>query len=245
MDYKVRIIKDYSKQSKMFGSGATGTSDLAWVFSNWCTYRGDEFVSVRVSGQALEIPYEGFEVFDPIRTDFEDRIYSMNVIDDSFGKPTAVKPTPIDTKDFRTYDEKAEEWVKNRFDDPSIMKIRMFEPLSAEDEKRLSDSISDLGDEAEATDFFSAVKPIVFIRKTAGIDEKAQKRFVASESSKYGLSDQQAIFVGQLIRFISANGYFTETILLNADDFADFTEIFKDQNTLPSIIDDIKLRMGA
>jgi type I restriction enzyme R subunit len=185
------------------------------------------------------------EVFDPIRTDFEDRIYSMNVIDDSFGKPTAVKPTPIDTKDFRTYDEKAEEWVKNRFDDPSIMKIRMFEPLSAEDEKRLSDSISDLGDEAEATDFFSAVKPIVFIRKTAGIDEKAQKRFVASESSKYGLSDQQAIFVGQLIRFISANGYFTETILLNADDFADFTEIFKDQNTLPSIIDDIKLRMGA
>lgn len=65
MDYKVRIIKDYSKQSKMFGSEATGTSDLVWVFSNWCTYRGDEFVSVRVSGQALEIPCEGFEVFDP------------------------------------------------------------------------------------------------------------------------------------------------------------------------------------
>jgi type I restriction enzyme R subunit len=183
------------------------------------------------------------DIIDPILTDFEDRIFKMRGIDDGGMIPTGADKT-IDPSSFRSFDQKAIDWIKANATDPALMKIRAFEPLSDDEEKRISSSLIAI-DKAEAGSFFLAVSPIVFVRKTVGISQEAQNAFVSLEAGRFALTEDQRNFVSELLKFVSANGYISATVLISADDFTDFTKVFEGSSALQAILNDISKRIKA
>jgi hypothetical protein len=176
-------------------------------------------------------------------TDFEDRIFKMRGIDDGGMIPTGADRL-IDPSSFRSFDQKAADWIKANATDPALMKIRAFEPLSDDEEKRISSSLIAI-DKAEAGSFFLAVSPIVFVRKTVGISQEAQDAFVSLEAGRFALTEDQRNFVSELLKFVSANGYISATVLISADDFTDFTKVFEGSSSLQAILNDISNRIKA
>jgi hypothetical protein len=65
LEYRIKLIKDITVFGRQFRAGIVGTTDMVWRFSDYCSYRGEDFVKMKVGGYSFEVPAEAFRVFDP------------------------------------------------------------------------------------------------------------------------------------------------------------------------------------
>lgn len=109
--------------------------------------------------------------------------------------------------DIRTYKEKVIDYLAENTNNPTILKIRKLEPISAEDLKELERILwEELGTKTDYEDTTDIVNLAAFIRSIVGIEQDAINEKFGEFLSGNILNSQQQEFVKSIIDYVRENG---------------------------------------
>ena len=172
------------------------------------------------------------EVFEPIITDFTDKISSTEDADD------ADVDFSITVDDFKTLDEKALFYIKTHHDEPLVSQIQnLVKPTESavsvfqKEMARISKSVE------EYNALFGTEKQTVsFVRKNVEMNPAAIEKFIQLQEAR-GFNQAQLDYVKVLLTYISQNGLFERRDLLT-DSLPRFTSLFNNIQ-IGQLIEDI------
>ncbi|MFI3253394.1 MAG: DEAD/DEAH box helicase family protein [Eubacteriales bacterium] len=159
----------------------------------------------------------------------EHRIYSTNFTDEI---TTEWHESDLENDDLKNYKEKAEFYVREHQNHPTIAKLKHNEPLTFEDMVDLQDILwSQVGTAEEYENTFGE-KPLgEFVREILGLDMNAAKKAFGVFLSNANLDDRQIYFVNQIVEYIVENGMMKDLSVLQEAPFTSkgsVVEIFTD-----------------
>ena len=109
--------------------------------------------------------------------------------------------------DIRTYKEKVIDYLAENTNNPTILKIRNLEPISAEDLKELERILwEELGTKTDYEDTTDIVNLAAFIRSIVGIEQDAINEKFGEFLSGNIFNSQQQEFVKSIIDYVRENG---------------------------------------
>ena len=168
-------------------------------------------------------------------TNFDDEILSMDW-----------RESELENDDLKNYRKKAEYYVRQHQDSPTIQKLKNNIPPTEEDIAELEKILwGDLGSQADYETEFGK-KPLgEFVREIVGLDMNAAKTAFAKYLNDENLNEKQIYFVNQVVEYIVHNGMMKDFSVLQETPFTDrgsVVEIFDDINVwlgIKSIIEHI------
>ena len=120
----------------------------------------------------------------------------------------------------KTYAEKAQEYIANG--DPSLAKIRNLDELTDEEKANLNDVfMNKLGSPVDYAAWSNNAPLLPFLRLQVGISDEAINTKFGSFLNDSVLTDQQLVFMNQIISYARENGDITNSILLQESPFCD------------------------
>lgn len=154
------------------------------------------------------------DIINEIITDFRDKILILGDAD---------KDRPFSVTEFKSYRERAMDFVKSHIGEGPYAKIYGFEELKKDDYDSIKHDLEGLDAAGFGDAFPSLDNAVTFIRKTLGLSDTGISNFL-SEEEKAGFSGNQISYIREMLKFISENGDITREDLLNPD--LDFSELF-------------------
>ena len=168
-------------------------------------------------------------------TNFDDQILSMDW-----------NESELENDDLKDYKAKAEYYVRQHQDNPSIAKLKTNIPLTESDVRELERILwNEIGTKKDYEQAFQSTPLGEFVRSVVGMDMKAAKDAFAQYLDSTRLDSRQIYFVNQIIEYIVQNGMLKDMRVLQGPPFTDqgsIVEVFTDLNVwmgIKSVIDQI------
>lgn len=134
----------------------------------------------------------------PVYTDFVDEMGDATEVDlPGFGASIG----------FERFKEKCRSFLRNHLDDPVVQKLRLNEPLTADDVAHLEDLIREPA--AGDPDLLIQARQDslgLFVRSLVGMDRSAAQAALAAAISEFSLSSNQIEFVNMVIDHLAEHG---------------------------------------
>lgn len=174
-------------------------------------------------------------------TNFED-----NVLDTTWNE------SELDNDDLKNYKTKAEFYIREHQDHPTISKLKHNVPLTPSDVDSLEDILwSEIGSSTEYQTIYGE-KPLgEFVRELVGLDMNTAKEAFGDFLGDRSLDTRQIYFVNQIVEYIVHNGMMKDLSVLQESPFTDkgsVVEIFTDLSLwqgIRSVIDTINKRVAV
>lgn len=153
------------------------------------------------------------DFIEPIISNFDDEILSTG--DSDTERPFS--NVSISTNDFRSLEEKVEDYLKNNEFDEFVLAIKNFEKVEPYF-NQFKNKVLSLDTNDEYSHKFKKDKDlIIFARRTLGISKNAIEEFIRKLKIEKGYNDAQADYINTLLMFISENGYFERQDILREE----------------------------
>ena len=154
-------------------------------------------------------------------TDFDDEVLSIEY-----------RESELENDDLKNYKLKAEYYVRQHQDSPTIFKLKNNIPPTKEDIEELENILwGELGSKSDYEAEFGK-KPLgEFVREIVGLDMAAAKSVFNVFLKDINLDDKQIYFVNQIVEYIVHNGMMKDLSVLQEPPFTDLgsiVEVFAD-----------------
>ncbi|MBQ9854609.1 MAG: restriction endonuclease subunit R, partial [Clostridia bacterium] len=132
------------------------------------------------------------------------------------------KDSELDSDELNNYKAKAEYYVRQHQDEPTILKLKTNQPLTSDDIRRLEKVLwSEVGTKQDYENEYGE-KPLgVFVREIIGMDMNAAKEAFSEYLGGAGLDARQIYFVNQIVEYIVRNGMMRDFTVLTEAPFTD------------------------
>ena len=185
------------------------------------------------------LEYAGINEFEHIREFLRnlmkylprnDEIYYTNFTDDILS--TEWREAELENDDLKNYKAKAEFYIRQHQDNPTIAKLKSNIPLAEHDVRELENILwSQIGSRQDYEAELGA-KPLgEFVREIVGLDMNAAKEAFSQYLNNTNLDSRQIYFVNQIVEYIVRNGMMKDLSVLQEPPFTDrgsIVEIFTD-----------------
>ncbi|MFI3249834.1 MAG: DEAD/DEAH box helicase family protein [Eubacteriales bacterium] len=177
-------------------------------------------------------------------------IYATNFHDDILD--TTWHQSELENDDLKNYKSKAEFYVREHQDHPTIAKLKHNIPLTEADMSALEEILwSEVGSSEEYKDTYGA-KPLgEFVRELVGLDMNAAKEAFSEFLGNTNFDSRQIYFINQIVEYIVHNGMMKDLSVLQESPFTDkgsVAEIFEDLSIwqgIRSVIEGINKSVAA
>ena len=205
------------------------------------------------------LEYAGINEFEHIRECLRnlmkylprnDEIYYTNFTDDILS--TEWREADLENDDLKNYKAKAEFYIRQHQDNPTIAKLKSNIPLAEHDVRELENILwSQIGSRQDYEAELGA-KPLgEFVREIVGLDMNAAKEAFSQYLNNTNLDSRQIYFVNQIVEYIVRNGMMKDLSVLQEPPFTDrgsIVEIFTDTSLwagIKGVIDRINANAAA
>lgn len=174
-------------------------------------------------------------------TNFADELLSMEW-----------KESELENDELKNYKAKAEHYIRQHQDNPTIAKLKTNQPLTQSDIEALEETLwHEVGTKQDYEQEFGA-KPLgEFVREIVGLDMNAAKEAFSAYLTDANLDSRQIYFVNQIVEYIVRNGMMKDFSVLQEPPFTDrgsVVEIFTDMSVwlgIKRVIDTINANAAA
>lgn len=150
--------------------------------------------------------------FDPLVTDFDDKISDRKDAEDADVDFT------VTIDDFKTLEEKVLFFIRNNQTEPLVYQVQNLVKPTNDAIIAFKKQVQDIAkDDEEYTGLFGSDSSIVpFVRRNIEMNSDAITKFIDLQKTK-GLNDRQIVYVEELLKYVAQNGAFERSDLLKEE----------------------------
>ena len=178
------------------------------------------------------------------------KIYNTNFTDDILS--TEWHESELENDDLKNYKAKAEFYIRQHQDNPTVAKLRSNLPLTKSDIKELENILWSHVGSRQDYEAELGPKPLgEFVREIVGLDMNAAKEAFSQYLNDTNLDSRQIYFVNQIVEYIVHNGMMRDLSVLQEPPFTDqgsIVEVFTDLSLwagIKGVIDQINANAAA